>query len=230
MKEKGIINIKELIKGIAIICTYPLLLNVIAIPFFLLQNFNLINEQITYILTYLVVSLIYGLYFINDLKKDFKSLKKNYKLYLIDSLKIWAIGVIIMIITSNIITLSGIPTNTNQQANINQLISMPIVEIACACLFAPFIEELVYRKSISNFTNNKHLYAVITGLIFAYVHVSSSITSTKSLIMLVYLIPFSALGISLGYAYKKTNNIFSNMFIHMLHNIISIIELLFIIL
>lgn len=228
MKKKDILNIKESIKGIAIICLYPLALSIIAIPFYLLLSLKIINEQIVIILTYLFASIILFIYFYNDLKKDFISFKKNYKTYMKKTLFIWIIGVIIMIVTSNIISLFKLPVNTNQQTNIDQLVSMPLAEIICACILAPFIEELVYRKSMTNFTPNKHLYAIITGLIFAFVHVSSSITNTNSLIMLLYLIPYGALGISLGYAYKETNNIISNMIIHMLHNTISIIELLII--
>lgn len=229
MKEKGIINIKELIKGIVIICSYPLVLSIIALPFSLLLNNNLINEGIFLILTYLFTAFILFLYYKKDLLKDLKDLKKNYKTIIKKDLIIWLIGLTIMISTSFIISKLNIPTNTNQQANIDQLISMPVVEIICACILAPFIEELVYRKSMNNFTKNKHLFAIVTGIIFAFIHVSSSLNNPNSLIMLVYLIPYASLGISLGYAYKSTNNIFGNILIHMLHNTISIIELLLII-
>lgn len=44
--------------------------------------------------------------------------------------------------------------------------------------------------------------------------------------MLVYLIPYSALGIAFAYAYKKTDNIYGVILIHGLHNAISLLEII----
>lgn len=230
MIESKKINIKELIKGIAIIILYPIILIIMAIPFSLLEEIHLINDTLLYILTYLSTSIIYFIYFKNDIINDFKDFKKNYKHILKKSLFIWFISFIIMLTSSYFIKYFNIPENVNQQANINQFKTMPIVQITCACLFAPFLEELTYRYSMRNFTTNKHAFAIITGLIFAFVHVTSSLTAPFGLIMLVYLIPYGALGIALGYIYKSTNNIFGNIFIHFLHNSISILELLILLL
>lgn len=226
MQEKGIINIHELIKGIAIICSYPLLAALIAIPFSFLTK---LSNQLFYIVVYLVLTIIFIKIYYKDFQRDIKSFKVNYKSILKKALLYWFIGLIIMIISSNIIALTNIPTNVNQQANIDQFKSMPFMEIICACLLAPIIEEHVYRKSLAKFTQNKHLYAIVSGLFFAFAHITSSLTTPNSFIMLIYIIPFGALGIAFGYLYKETDNICGNILIHMLHNIISIIEIIIII-
>ena len=105
---------------------------------------------------------------------------------------------------------------------------MPLIEEICAIILAPIIEELVFRRSLIKFTSNKHIYALTTGLIFGFIHITSSINSINDLIMLLYIIPYSSVGIALGYAYKKTNNIYGTLIMHSIHNAIAILELIII--
>ena len=129
-----------------------------------------------------------------------------------------------MIVSSYIIGFLSIPTNTtNQEANITMLKTIPIAEILIAVLFAPITEELVFRKSLNKFTNNPHIYAFTTGLLFAAIHLISSIKSINDLIMIIHIIPYSAVGIAFGYAYKKTNNIYGTIVLHSIHNAISLL-------
>lgn len=224
MKSK-IINIKELIKGILIIGLYFTLPSLINIPFiFLAKKFNLNNGIMTFLL-YLILAITFCLIYKKTLINDLKTFKLNYKKYLKKSFNYWLKGLFIMIASSLIISIFNIDTNTNQAANISLLKQYPIVEIICATTFAPLIEELVFRRSLKNFTNNKNLYAFTTGLFFGFLHIMSSLSNP---LMLIYLIPYSALGIAFGYIYKETDNIYSSLTIHSLHNTISIIELLLI--
>ena len=121
-----------------------------------------------------------------------------------------------------------IEINANQEANIELLNNMPLIEFICAVLFAPIIEELIFRRSFKNISSNKHIYAITSGLIFALLHVTSSLTDNTSLIMLIYLIPYGALGIAFGYAYRKTNNIYGTMIMHSFHNALSLLQIILI--
>lgn len=220
-------NGKELIKGLLIILSYFIVPTIIYMPFsFLLER--KIGYQVTLILTYGIVAIIYGYIYRKDLKRDFKSFKENYKIILFTTIKYWVIGTIIMIISSNIIKIMGITPNVNQETNIELLKKYPIAETICSVAFAPLIEELVYRCSLKKALNNKHIFAILTGIIFGLVHVLSSIKGTNDLIMLTYLIPFSAVGIAFGYAYHKTNNIYGTIIIHSIHNIISLLQIIII--
>lgn len=220
------INIKKLIKGLIIICSYFLLTLIFQIPFIFLYNLKIINEELIYILVYLSLAITYILYNRKDLIKDLSDFKKNYKSILKTTFNYWLKGLFIMIISTIIINIINIPINTtNQEANISMLKTMPIAEILIAVLFAPIIEELVFRKGLKDFTTNKHIYAFTTGIIFAGIHLTSSIHSINDLIMLIHIIPYSAVGIAFGYAYQKTNNIYGTITLHSIHNAIALLEI-----
>lgn len=223
---KKIINTTELIKGILIIFSYFLVGSIISIPFSFLINENKLSLKAANLLLYLFLTIFFICIYHKDLIKDFKEFKKNYKSILKVTLNFWIKGLFIMIASSFIISMFKISENTNQEANIELLKQMPIVEIICATIFAPITEELVFRRGLKNFTTNKHLFALTSGLIFAFVHITSSLDSLSSLIMLVYLIPYSSLGIAFGYAYKETNNIYGIICAHSIHNAISLLELI----
>ncbi len=221
------INIKKLTKGILVICSYFLLTLILQIPFVFLYNLNLINEELLYILVYLSLSISFIYFYRKDMLNDYKDFKKNYKSILKITSKYWIKGLFIMLVSSYIIGLINIPTNTtNQEANITMLKTIPIAEVLIAVIFAPICEELVFRRSLKDFTTNSHIYAFTTGLIFASIHLISSINSTNDLIMLLHLIPYSAVGIAFGYAYKKTNNIYGTIILHSIHNCLSLIEII----
>lgn len=218
---------KELIKGILIICSYFILQLLLTIPFvFLLEN-NKISINTVSLFIFMGSAIIYSLIYKKDLIENFKDFKKNYKKILKTTIKYWLIGLAIMIISSTIIDLFKIPTSDNQSANIELFKSAPIIQAICAIILAPIIEELVFRNSFKNFTTSPILFALTTGLLFGFVHIASSLTSLKDLIMFSHLIPYSAVGIAFGYAYKKNNNnIIGTMIIHALHNLIAVIEII----
>lgn len=215
------INSKELAKGILIICSYLILSFILQIPFIFLP------EKYIYLFTYLSLTIVYILYNKKDLIEDFKNFKKDWKSILKTTTIYWLIGLIIMLTSSFIINKLNIPSNTiNQVNNITLLEKMPLIAIMIMVVFAPIIEELVFRKGLINFTKNKHLFAISSGLIFALLHLVSSFQSINDIIMIVHLIPYSAVGIAFGYAYFKTKNIYGPIIIHSFHNILSIIEII----
>ena len=221
-------NLKEALKGIGIICLYYILQLLFSMPFIFLIKSHTISEYTATLFVYILLPIPLIIIYLKDLKKDFQDLKKNYKKILLTTFKYWLIGTIVMIASSIVIALTGIKDNTNQEANINMLKHAPLIELLCAVLFGTILEELVFRRGLKNFTSNKHIYAITSGLIFAFIHIISSISNNSDIIMLIYLIPYGALGIAFGYAYKKTNNIFGTIIFHSIHNLISLIEILII--
>ena len=220
-------NFKELIKGILVICSYFILQIVFIIPFVFLLIKNKISESTLYLLVFTGMSLTYLIAYRKSLLNDFKDFKKNYKSILKTTAKYWIIGLGIMLISSSIIGLIGIGDTANQDTNISLFKEAPIIQTIIAVIMAPIIEELVFRRSFKNFTNNKILFALVTGLIFGGIHVVSSISSLKDLTMLLHLIPYSSVGIAFGMAYKEHNNIIGTMTMHAIHNTIAIIEIMF---
>ena len=97
-------------------------------------------------------------------------------------------------------------------------------------IYAPFTEELIFRKSIKDmvisYKDNKitkYMYIVISGLIFGSLHVLGMATS---ILDCLYIIPYASLGIAFASLYYKSDNIFSSMCMHMVHNTVAIILLL----
>ena len=108
---------------------------------------------------------------------------------------------------------SGVSTNEQQ---INELYDKyPIYVFIASCIFGPFIEEMIFRFSLRKLVTNDKIFIVASGLIFGLLHV---IFSFNSMIDLLYVIPYGALGVSFAYTYVKTDNIWSTIFVHTLHN------------
>lgn len=219
-------NFKEFAKGILVICSYFLLQIILIMPFAFLLIKNKISENTVYLFVFIGMAITYIIAYRKSLLNDIKSFKKDYKIILKKTIKYWLIGFGIMILSSLIIEVLGISNSENQNINIELIKSAPIMQAIIVIILAPIIEELVFRRSFKNFTNNKVLFALVTGLIFGGMHVITSITSLKDLIMLIHLIPYCSAGVALGLAYKEHNNIIGTMIVHGIHNTIAILEIL----
>ena len=213
-----IFNYKSLLKGIGYLVLYIILPNIITIPFNYIQTNNTIHNLET-IITYFIITIIFILLSIKDIKNSFKTLNKK---IIKKAIIYWLIGAIIMITSSTIIKLIGLPLPINESTNREQFYTFPIVQIITSIIFIPIIEEIIFRLSFKNISNNIHIYAIFTGLFFAILHLPDALTNS---IMLIHLIPYGACGIAFGYIYKQTDNILATIIPHSLHNLISILQL-----
>lgn len=164
-----------------------------------------------------ILILIYRKTLIKDFKSYTKKLTKNIEL----GIKYWLIGFLIMIVSNLIITFilnKGIAGNEEELRVL--LDSFPIFMLFNTVIYAPLTEELAFRKSIKDAINNKWIYILTSGLTFGMLHIISHITTP---IDLVYLIPYGALGITFALLYHKTNNIFSTITMHAMHNLLAAI-------
>ena len=220
---KNIINTKELIKGILIVGVYFLVPSLLYIPFYNLLNSN--NNyifQISNIIFYTIITLLFVFIYRKELKKSLKDFKDNYKKYIIISIRYWFIGLIIMIISRIIFYYIGIEESITQSIHDTNILKYPIYQIITSIIAAPIIEELAFRQSLIKAIPNKYLYIITTGLIFGILHISLS-TPTD----ILYLIPYGSFGILFGIIIKKTNNnILSTIMIHMLHNLTTKINMI----
>ena len=166
------------------------------------------------------IILIFSVYLdenIKDLKEYFnKNFKKNIK----QSIKYWLIGLSIMIASNLIISLITSDIAGNEEAVREMIDKFPLYMAFQVIIYAPLTEEIIFRKSIRKITNNKYLYILLSGLIFGSLHVISSITTPLDWL---YLIPYSALGFTFAISYTKTNNIFSTIVAHAIHNTLAFI-------
>lgn len=118
-------------------------------------------------------------------------------------------------------------TANNEEAIRSMIKLYPAYMVFSVSIYAPIVEELIFRKSIKDMVmvwgNNKitkYIYILASGLIFASLHVVGSVTSNLDYL---YIIPYSALGLAFSSLYYKTDNIFSTISMHMLHNTFTIL-------
>ena len=156
--------------------------------------------------------------------KDFKNFfNKNIFNNLENAFKYWLLGFIVMVVSNLILTAITEGIASNEEAVRTLIKAAPIYMFFDVSIYAPLMEELIFRKSIRDITDRKWLYILTSGLIFGGLHVISSISSPVDLL---YLIPYSSLGIAFAYSYYKSNNIFSSITMHCMHNTLSFILLM----
>lgn len=222
MKNKILNKILMIFKSIGMM----LLLILFSTIFFSILNINPNNISdkmyVVYLTTSeLILTVIYFAIYRKTLVNDFKEFKKDINGNLEFAFRYWAAGFAIMIVSNLFITvILGKTIAGNEETVRNYIGTAPILMAISTVLFAPINEELTFRKSIRDAINNKWAYVLLSGIIFGGLHVISYVSSPLDL---VYLIPYCSLGISFALLYYRTNNIFSSISMHMMHNLLSII-------
>ena len=151
-----------------------------------------------------------------SIKKDFIDIKKNHKEYYQKYFKYYLIGLFVMMVSNLIISAISKGGNAGNQEAITDLFKVAPVYVYCSAVFiAPIVEELVFRRAIKNIIPNSLLFILTSGLIFGGLHVIGNVEMWYDVL---YLIPYSALGISFAYILHKTDNIFVTIGLHFMHN------------
>jgi membrane protease YdiL (CAAX protease family) len=170
-----------------------------------------------------ILFLIYRREVINDLKK-FGSNKGR---WFIKYIGIFLISVLVMGILNIILSKVTHQEISNNEDLVRKMIkSLPIYMTFSTVMYAPFIEELLFRKGIRKIINGndrytKIAYIIISATIFGLLHVITLDASFNDLLM---GIPYMVVGLSLAYIYIKTDdNLFGSMQFHLMHNLILLI-------
>ncbi len=220
MKEKTINVVK-------CIFLFILFFTISAIPVLIfridINKFNDLDKVIYSLSCSLLFLSIIMLCYRKTLVKDFKPYFKNFGKNFENSFKYYLVGVGVMIFSNLIITLlfQG-DLSTNETTVRSYINASPLLMAIDISFYAPLAEELLFRKSIRDVVKNKWLYIFISGFIFGGMHV----IGTEGLIGLLYLIPYCSLGFTFAYIYAKTDNIYSSIMLHFMHNTLTLILLL----
>lgn len=123
---------------------------------------------------------------------------------------------------SNFIIVSLFPNSvaTNQEIVNSNIMIAPIYMIIASVIFAPFLEETIFRLGFREIFKNDTLFIIMSGLVFGGLHVISSYTN---LINLIYIIPYSIPGFIFAYTLVRSKNIFVPIGLHFFHNAIMMI-------
>lgn len=212
-----------------------LLFGMLLFPYIPMELFNLpyesfsLDMRIIYILLCDIgyMSILFLIYK-DKIIKDFNEYRKGFWKNFEKSFKYYFIGLVIMIISNLIITLFITEAVAGNEEGVRDMIdTAPLYMIFSVSIYAPFVEELIFRHSIKDaimcYGNNKltrGIYIFISGFIFAAMHI---IGQTTSVIDYVYIIPYMSLGIAFSALYNNTDNIFSSISMHCLHNTFTVI-------
>lgn len=223
MKQKDIKkNILTLFKTLSLtflLLTFPsILFSIFNINLDKISNSNkiilLLTSDIVFIL---ILFFAYRKKILNDFKNFFN---KNFSTNIETAFKYWLIGFIIMIVSNLIIiTFTKAGLASNEEAVRTLIDNYPLYMIFSTVIYAPLTEELIFRHGFREIIKLKYLYIIISGFVFGALHVISSADTPLSLL---HLIPYCSLGFAFASLYTKTNNIFSTISMHMLHNTLAV--------
>lgn len=208
-------TLKEKIMGIILIVTY---FSQLLLDRFIPEN---ISRRVLWIIIISVYVLLFALAIIvikDRLKRDIKLFKENARAYFQYVLpRLGIMYVIYIAVTMGIIVLSGQASSVNQSA-VN---SLPLgFSIPIAVIWAPIVEETIFRGIIRRFIKNNVAFIMISAVIFGLLHTYSEATIQSIILMAV---PYTVLGGFFAYIYAKTENITNNILIHGFHNAIAMI-------
>lgn len=227
-------DLKQIIIGICVVISYFIYSYFQIVPLELIgidYNSLSIDSKVFYLMiTELIYLLILFYIFRNQFKKDFKDFKNNFKPYMKKYMQYWALAFSLMLI-SNMVIVTLFPNSiaTNQEIINNNLMVAPFYMVVSAVLFAPFLEEVIFRLGFRYIFKTDVLFIIASGLVFGSLHV---IGSYQNLIDLIYIIPYSIPGFIFAYTLVKSKNIFIPISLHLFHNgimmFVQVVLLLFI--
>lgn len=178
-----------------------------------------IISGITIAVFYIVMICLSLYFFRNILKRDFREFKKNFRAYIDYILPKLGIYYLIYFVVA---LLSMIIVNQATSANQASIEALPIyVSIPLAVIYAPIVEEVLFRGCIRRFINNDKIYIAASAIVFGLLHTIFSETTLFNIIFAA--LPYAAMGGFLAYIHTKTNNMLSNMSCHAFHNTIAMI-------
>lgn len=160
-------------------------------------------------------------FFIDNIKKFKEKLLNNI---------IWSatagIGIMYFIsyVSNVIITLVlGNSDTASNQLLFESLIEKNFVFMALqAVLFAPIVEELIFRGLIFRSLRGYNMYLAhfVSAFLFGFIHIYQGLFA-GDMTQLLYLLSYGGMGFAFSLAYEKRKTIVAPMFVHFLNNLIA---------
>jgi len=176
-----------------------------------IEMVNKLSAIITFI-SYLVVTITFIFIYRNQLKLKIKKMTKKDYIYTL-------VGAAILIFVNVILykLFSGMNVKMENQETIMEAYqNSKILMLVSVILFAPFVEEMVFRYSLSTLIKNDSVFVIVSSLIFGLMH-------GIGLASIIYI----SLGVVLSLIYLKTNkNVVASTIAHILNNAFAMITIL----
>ncbi len=213
-------NVKKILKAIIIFGLYYGFSYAVELIISLF-NINISSFKYIYKLIYLYVMELIPFIFVvliyrKDLIEDFKKFKNNIENYADKYVRYYLLGVVLMSVSNIIISMITSTDTSNNEEIVRRITDiLPIYSVISCVIFAPLVEELIYRKTVKNIFVNKKLSIIMSGLLFGLAHV---IGTYKGILDLLYVIPYGLFGAVFMYVYIDSDNIWTTISLHLLHN------------
>jgi hypothetical protein len=176
---------------------------------------DIVYRRIIALVFYSSTFIIAILYWNKRLLEYFKSFGKNfgtYIRYIISKIGIMALIYLFVSIVTIAITKQLSSENEKSLESMNKI----IVSIL-ALIYAPIVEETIFRGLIRNIVKNKIVYIIVSAICFGLLHTVGQEASILNTI--VNALPYATIGGFLAYLYAETDNMSSNMFVHFIINL-----------
>ena len=200
----------------------------------IIKGFNIdINDENVYTVSYLIqfigesiLVVLLILLYKKDFIEDFKKFKKNFWEISDKVISYWTVGLIVMAVSNILIGILSPAKEAANEQGVQEIIkTVPVIAFFLTTFLAPFAEELTFRKAFKDVFKDRTLFITISGVVFGALHVV--LTGNNDIYQYLYLIPYSALGISFAAICYDTDNIWSSIFAHFLHHgILTVISIL----
>jgi membrane protease YdiL (CAAX protease family) len=174
---------------------------------------------------YFISLLAIVLWMRNDFITDFEMLREKKKFYLI-YIPIAAVSFAILAILLDML-FSNFAGDSSNQSSIEAMLHSKgaVPMIMSTVLFAPIVEEMIYRKAIFSLAKDTSLPLAYTMsiVLFALPHMLSTASSVG--MWFLQLIPYLLCGALLCVVYHLSKyNVYASIAAHMLNNLIAVIS------
>ena len=228
--EKGIKFIKGSLGTIGLFLLYFIICpNVFALllskP---LQSDNFWVHNLAYLGVYVFTFLVVLLIIHKEIFRQWKVFIAEPKKYLSKGFSYWSTGLVVMLLSNLIISSLLGNIAVNEQETREVLLKSPLYAIPTIVFFGPFLEELIFRFELRKAFDKEIVYALCSAFIFGGLHIITAIEAPNIDSILahikefLFIIPYGSLGYFFAKAYYETDNIFSSVIPHMLHNTLSV--------
>lgn len=222
------------IKGFLVICLFffSSLLDIIPIKLFGITELTDATGIFISLCRNIMLAFLLFLIYRKELINEFQTWKENAMKHIDTGFKYWILGLAGMMI-SNIIIQMFFKQSTagNEEAVQGMIQTLPMIMLINTGILAPITEEICFRKTFYDAIKNKWIFIFVSGIFFGALHVVFSITNPFDLL---YIIPYSMLGIAFAIMYQKTESVFTSMSMHAIHNsiltLLSIVSYMYLIL
>ena len=176
-----------------------------------MEVFNNLSGIITFSI-YLIIAITFVCIYKNNLKVKIKKMTKQDYVYSI-------VGAVILILVNIVLYRLFVNMNVelgNQEAVLEAYESSKILMLISVVFLGPFVEEMVFRYSLSTFIKNNYVFVIVSSLMFGLMHGVGVAT-----------ILYTLLGIILSLTYLKTNkNVIASIIAHILNNAFAMITIM----